>query len=91
MNKLRSVFNQVSFPITILLAAGILSVALTIAINRGRRQPKPFNPDSAYVDSLLQDHHQAPGFISSDTADTSTQWVYDSSVRAEYGKRRDSL
>lgn len=50
----------------------------------GTQQSKPFNPDGAYVDSLLQDHHQAPSFISSDTADTSTQRVYDSSVRAEY-------
>lgn len=51
----------------------------------GAREPKPFNPDSAYVDSLMQDHHQAPGFITSDTADTSTQRAYDSTVKAEYG------
>lgn len=72
---------------SLLAALAAMAVSFSVAVWHYLPMPTtppPFNTDSAYVDSLMQDHHQAPSFISSDTADSSTQRVYDSSVRAEY-------
>lgn len=87
----------------LLLIAFLIAGALCLMFLFSCGHSERIKPDSAYIDSLFLDGRKKAAIIASDTdawgscdtcqrgIDPAIQREYDSTVKAEYGERRDSL